>query len=134
MSITSLEYLHQWKIVVYCYRLNPTAVADKPPHQPGTATMLLFALAALFPISILFATKFMMAEKQWYTLSNVLNELAADQDSEDYFDGDLTDSEVALNLHGGDVGCVDDFQALLTRVNAVTERDKANAGSKHQAS
>ena len=51
----------------------------------------------------------------------VLEELAADRDSDDNFDGDWCDSDGNLNLHDDDVGCVSDIKSLLLRVGVSSD-------------
>ena len=53
---------------------------------------------------IVFSSSFVMAAKKWCIVSEALEELAAQRDSDDDFDGDWCDSDGNLNLHGDDVG------------------------------
>ena len=95
--------------------------------------------------TIVFSTRLVMAAKKWFSLEEVLDELAAAEDSDDDFDGDWAEDEINvpialsaygdwcdsdgnLNLHGDTVGCVGDIQALLTGVGT---SDENSACSRH---
>ena len=78
--------------------------------------------------TIVFSTRLVMAAKKWFSLEEVLDELAAAEDSDDDFDGDWCDSDGNLNLHGDNVGCVSDIEALLTGVGT---SDENSACSRH---
>ena len=78
--------------------------------------------------ALVFSTSFVVAGKKWFSLEEVLDELAADEASDDDFVGDWCDSDGNLNLHGDDVGCVSDIQASLTGVGT---SDENSACSQH---
>ena len=74
-------------------------------------------------------------DRRWFSVQETLdaihsnNEIAADADSDDDFDGEWCNDDGSLNLHGGDVGCVSDIQTLLQRATgAAPPDDNAVAG------
>ena len=54
--------------------------------------------------------------------TNALDEIAADLDSEDDFDGERCDEDGDLNLHGGDAGHVHDIQSVLSQSDDAVTR------------